>query len=93
MIVEIQKGRDSRGDIHCGGAESAGRVHLRGSESEIWKEKRLNSKRDDTWDVNWLMNCSETYRQNSRQQQWLSQLNNIVNCQSHCCDRPNNLLV
>jgi hypothetical protein len=36
------------GDVHCGGAGSAGRLHLRGSESETWKEKRLNSKQDDT---------------------------------------------
>ena len=36
------------GYIHCGGAESAGRLHLRGSECETWKETRLNSKGDGT---------------------------------------------
>ena len=46
MIVEIQKGEGKVGDIHCGGAESGGRLHLGGSGSETWKEKRLNNKRN-----------------------------------------------
>jgi hypothetical protein len=40
------EGEGKLGDIHCGGTESVCLVHLRGSESETWKEKRLNSKRD-----------------------------------------------
>jgi hypothetical protein len=42
------EGEGKVGDVHCGGEEGAGRLHLRDSESKTWKEKRLNNKRDGT---------------------------------------------